>query len=506
MAAIDVTIRAVNETYLYIDTHKGILREMREVFSFFPASYKFDKRYKMGIWDGKISLLNVSTQRIYKGLLPDIITFCETNGYEFVLEEEVLSSIPEHDITDAQAAKFFKTINGPYEPYAEQAEGLRICINEGRAVILASTSFGKSYLIHAIASFHALQRKKVLVVIDSSHLTRQLKKNMIDYGAESYMTVNSIYDEVEIGDVDVLTTTWQSIVDYPQSWFDQFDVLIADEVHKFKAASLKKIVDKCGHIANRYGFTATMDNDSKVDRLTIIGMFGVPHRIMTAKQSVEKGIASKPIIHAITLNYPKEFVKEVNVTVFSKRLKRKIYGLEFPVENQKIMFYEPRTEFIKKLTKNLGGNILIIFKDAEYGHMLADSIKEDPPEGCEAVFFANGEVSSKKRIAMAEKVDTMKCSVGVVSLKTFGTGVSINNINHIIIACQIKSEIDVPQVLGRGMRKDEITGKDSVDIWDIGDNACNSKRENHLWKHFLKRLEIYGNEGHTIKMHEYTLK
>lgn len=504
---MDVKFIHVDQTYIKVSASYPILKEMRDEFSFFANGYKFDKRFKSGVWDGKISLIKMKTGEIYKGLLPRLVTFCEHNNYDYEIDDRIYDGISEYEIELDQVDELYERIGGPYVPHDSQSAAVHHCINEGRAIILAPTSNGKSYIIFALCAFHAMMRQKTLIIIDRGQLVDQIADDISNEykGSERFKTT-TVYEDREGLDADVFVTTWQSIVDNDEDWFKQFDVIIGDEVHKFKAKSLQTIIDKCGHIQTRYGFTATLDNDSKVDRLTLIGMFGEPHRVATTKELIDAGIVSRPTIHAIVLRYNKDDRKTVSSARFDPKTEKNRWGMEFLEEVNFFADHEERNQFLTKLIGKIGGNSLTVFRREDHGRHLHQLFTDAASDECEGVFFASGKVSRKKRVELSRRIDTLKNSVAVVSLKTFGTGISIKNINHIVIADQIKSAIDIPQVIGRGLRMDKTTGKDSVDIWDIGDDCGYKDRENITWKHFQLRLEAYANEGFDIVFHEYFLQ
>jgi superfamily II DNA or RNA helicase len=504
---MDIIFRHVDQTYIEVDASYPILQEIKDEFSFHPNGYQFDKRYKAGIWNGKISMLNLKTKQIYKGLLPRLITFAEHSNYDFEIDDEIYEGVGDYEIEIDKVDGLYERLGGPYTPRPSQREAVRHCVNEGRAIILAPTSNGKSYIMFGLCGFHAAQKQKTLIIIDRGQLVKQLSSNIAnEYNGSKRFVTTTVYDDLPVSKCDVFVTTWQSIVDYEDEWFKQFDVIMGDEVHKFKAKSLQTIISKCGHIGTRYGFTATLDNDSKVDRLTLVGMFGEPKRVSTNKEQIEEGVASKPTVHAIILRYSDSDRKHVSGTRFDPKIKKNRWGMEFQDEVVFFAEHEQRNVFLTKLVTKLKGNSLTVFRREEHGRALHELFTNSAPEECEGIFFASGTVSLNKRVAIAEKIDTLKNSIGVVSLMTFGTGISINNINHIVIAAQIKSAIDIPQLIGRGLRMDKKTGKDTVDVWDIGDDCKYKDRENATWRHFQKRLEVYANEGFDIVFHEYKLK
>ena len=489
----DLKILHYNETYVRIEALSPILIEIYNHFKFYTKNYRFHPKYKAGLWDGTISIFKMKDKLLLKGLLPDLIQWAEHNQYSYDLSERAQQGLSDYNIDDEKVNQLYEKLNGPFEPLDSQVDAVKHCINNGRAIILAPTSNGKSYIIHALAAFHAMQKQRVLVMIDRSQLIEQLRENLRDeyLGGEQFNYV-TVYDKLGVpDDCDVYFTTWQSCVDNTQKWFDQFDVIIADEVHKFKADSLKKIFEKLGHVSIRYGFTATLDNDSQTDRLTIKGMFGTPHRVATIKELIEQGVVARPIVTAIILEYPDTVRRE-----FARR-KFETPQAKFAAEVKLSEEYEPRNAFIGKMDKHLDGNTLVAFKHHDHGQRLLNYLRDD-------AFFVNSTVKLKKRLDISKQIDEMKNSTAAVSIGTFSTGISIRNVNNIIITCQLMSKITVPQLIGRGMRKAE--GKTVVHIFDIGDSlSLEGKNDNTLMKHFKERLQIYAESGFEIKIQRIKL-
>lgn len=491
----DIKVFSVDQTYVRIEALRPILVEIYNHFKFYAKNYKFHPKYKAGFWDGTISLFKVKESLLLKGLLPDLIAFAEEANYSYELSQKIIDSFSPFNVDDDKVISIYNKFEGPYEPLDVQVEAVKHCLNNGRAIIIAPTSMGKSYAIHALAATHAQGKHKVLIIIDRSQLVEQLRTNMADeYNGKKFFKYSTVYDKVPLDDVDVHVTTWQSIVEYPRSWFDQFDVLIGDEVHKFKAQSLKKIIDNCGHIRFRYGFTATLDNDSQTDRLTLKGMFGSPHRVATIKELIDQGIVTAPIIRAIILEYSdahRKFIANNTTKKVGDLTVEKDATERFKDEVDFIETYEPRNQLIGKLDQSIKGNTLIAFRREKHGEAILNHVRDD-------AFYVSGKVKLGKRIDISERIESMDDATAVVSIGTFSTGISIKKINNIIVACQIQSKITVPQLIGRGMRKH--ADKSVVHIYDLGDDLTWKGKENTSFRHFKERLSMYASFGFKIEI------
>lgn len=502
MAAIN--IKHFDENYVQIVAERSQLLEMKESFSFFAAGYQFNPKYKSGYWDGRISLINFKEgNRIRKGLIPSILNFCNQREYQLIVDDGVLDGYGKFNVTSEQVIQMYGKLNSPYKPHRSQVDTVTHCINNDRSIILAPPNNGKSYAIHGISSFYAKAGLRVLVVIDRIQLVNQLCANMeTEYRGNLNFSYGNVYN-INTPDVkvDVYFTTWQSCYNNQQKWFRQFDVIIGDEVHKFAADSLRKLFDKCGHIKYRHGLTGTLSNDSKINELELTGMFGEPQRVSTTQQDIEDGISSKPVIHAILRKYSPSLIKKI----YQKHgVKNQYNNLALPFRNE-IQFLESdseRNRFICKLDQSLKGNNLIAFRRADHGQLIVDKIRQSQPE--KPVMLIHHKVKITEREKFADIIRQSKNSTAVASVGTSSYGLNIKNLNNIICACQIKGSIDVIQLLGRGIRIDD--GKNSFNMYDIGDDLTYNGKENVTLNHFKTRLEIYAKEGHEIRLIQYQVK
>ena len=67
-----------------------------------------------------------------------------------------------------------------------------------------------------------------------------------------------------------------------------FDVIIGDEAHQFKAKSLTAIMEKTVNTRYRFGTTGTLDG-TQTHRLALEGLFGPVYKVTTTKKNVFKG-------------------------------------------------------------------------------------------------------------------------------------------------------------------------------------------------------------------------
>ena len=60
----------------------------------------------------------------------------------------------------------------------------------------------------------------------------------------------------------LVISTWQSIYKNPPEYFEQFDFVLGDEAHQFKAKSLTTIMINCINAVYRIGCTGTLESSA----------------------------------------------------------------------------------------------------------------------------------------------------------------------------------------------------------------------------------------------------
>ena len=118
-------IDKINEVYLKIEADADIRRELGEYFTFEVPGFKFMPQYRNRVWDGKIRLFNYATGKIYAGLYPYIVDWCNKNDVQIVdgtkIKDVHMSAedtnrfikalkIPKIQIRDYQAEAFVHSI------------------------------------------------------------------------------------------------------------------------------------------------------------------------------------------------------------------------------------------------------------------------------------------------------------------------------------------------------------------------------------------------------------
>jgi len=473
----DVQIQHVNNIYIQINAEDGILQEMSEFFTFSTPGYQFSPAFRNRHWDGKIRLLNLKTKQLYAGLVGYVKTFCKNNNYTLEITDE------EETVYPIDTKNFASALSLTIEPRDYQYLASSVGLTKKRTVLLSPTASGKSLIIYMMIR-HLLNngKKRGLLIVPTINLVTQMHSDFKSYSvnngwdAEKYC--QKIYGgESKIPNSDLIISTWQSIYDMPKKYFSQFDFVIGDEAHTFKARSLTAIMTKLINCDVRIGTTGTLD-DSKINKLVLEGLFGPTFKVISTKELIDRKQLADFKIKCIVLKYPNDVCRAVKGFVYSD-------------EMNFIVSHEGRNNFIRDLGISLNGNSLILFTYVEkHGKILYDLIGEKAKD--RKIFFIHGGVEAEDREAVRNITENENNAIIVASYGTFSTGVNIRNLHNIIFASPTKSKIRSLQSIGRGLRLGE--NKTAATLYDIADDLRYGPYTNFTLRHYEERIKIYSEE------------
>ena len=494
----DITITKVNEVYVKIDAEKSILKEASEYFTFFVPGHQFVPAFRNKIWDGRIRLLNLQTQRIYLGLLDYLKKFAEERGYG--IEWNGLETEDEFSLYHAK--KFAESLDlhsqgKPIEVREHQYKAFITAMQKRRALLLSPTASGKSLIIYLICrQLMDYQNLKGLIIVPTTSLVEQLYSDFGDYASESgfknFMHVHRIYQgKDKHTDKAITISTWQSLYQMPADYFEKFDYIIGDEAHLFKAQSLTAIMTSAINTKYRIGLTGTLDG-TKTHQLVLEGLFGPVTKVVTTKELMDKGQLSDFKIKCLVLKHPDTKCEESTKWTYQEEI-------EYLINN------EERNKFIKNLAVSLGTNTLVLYQMVEkHGKILYNVIKNTEKIGERKVFFVHGGTDTEDREEIRRIMEIENDAIVVASFGTFSTGINIRNLHNIIFASPSKSRVRNLQSIGRGLRQSE--GKTIATLYDIADDLRHKKHMNFTLRHFVERVKIYNEEKFSYKMYNIGLK
>lgn len=496
----------------------------------FVKNYRFTPRFKLGVWDGKIS--HFRDGEINFGLWKEAYKLCKINGWKFEIENR--DEFPQFKGIDDKKMrdfcdKFFKdrkTKNGDvFYPYDHQIDSAVKILKNRYCLTEVATGGGKS-LIFSLIAFYILSEvkpnAKFLLIVPNIDLVTQFyndifiynkgelndNPNPLDIRMTEIMSANPRHDE---GESNIFIGTIQSLEKRDEKWLKQFDVIASDESHKCGSKAgdstglkqVEKVLKKTfSTAAMRFGMSGTYPNEESLDFLTIQSLHGPKIAEVQAKDLMKKGVISNVKIKTLILNHnDHKFNEDIHLIKKTGNAKA-----AYDLEKKYIQESKSRLDFIfDKIVPKIKKNTLILFHIKDYGKKIYDRMRNN----CENVdaYYIDGDVKKEQRNYIKKKFDSKgkrskigmllnddtiqdKPKVLVASFGTLSTGISIRDLHNIIFMESFKSEQIIIQSVGRILRLHK--NKDIAIVFDIVDVFNdNTKSKNILYQHYLTRRSYY---------------
>jgi superfamily II DNA or RNA helicase len=482
----EIVIEKYNEVYIKVHCEKSVAYDLKALFTFYVNAQNHQK-FKKGKWDGAISLFNMKTGLIYKGLYEKILAWCEEKNIEVISSYDPKYSDVPPNLVDDIVAKF-KSI---HELHPHQRFALEQFLKKKNLVILSSTSSGKSYIIYfMILILLKIFRGpgKTLIVVPTKNLVDQIYNDFKSYsklnGFDTENNVHRIYEgQSKVTDCPVIVSTWQSIYNMDASYFEQFEAVIGDECHRFKAKSLKTIMEGAINAKYKVGLSGSLDG-SEVNELTLNGLFGPIVEASRTHKLMKDGLVAE-------LN--------INVMILRHHDTKTISNKEYAEQKMFLSLKDERNKFIRRLVANEKGNRLVLFELVDsHGIPLYEKFKEEYPD--KEVYYISGETDIKERERIRTILSQTNDAVLFASYGTYSTGMNVPSLRHVFSTFPGKSRIKTLQSIGRSLRLDD--GKSKAVFWDIADVMVKKDEKSVTHKHLEERIKLYIRERFKIKTFE----
>lgn len=478
-----IFVEKKDDVFVKVRCDSDIAMELSEYFTFTVPNAKFNPKFKNKMWDGKIRLFSTATRLIYAGLVTHIERFAKERGYAFECDRTALS---DSSFSLVEAQQFIDALKDlSLKPRDYQLQAFAHAVRKRRALLISPTGSGKSLIIYLLSRLYRTNNKKVLIVVPTTSLVHQMASDFIDYGC-SPDSIHKIYSgQDKETDASFIITTWQSIYKLHKNWFKQFNCMIGDEAHLFKATSLVSILTKLTDCQFKFGLTGTLDG-SLTHKLVLEGLFGPVKQVTTTSDLIEQKHLSSFQIKAIVLSYP-------------DRIRELTKKAKYADELNYIVTLAQRNKFISNLALSLKGNTLLLFRFTDHGKIIYDMLSQQQRK----VYYVDGSVDGEDREDIRINIEGETDSIIVASLGTFSTGVNIKNLHNIIFASPSKSKIKTLQSIGRGLRLSD--NKTIATLYDIVDDLSWKSKKNHTLVHFIERTKMYDAEKFDYKIYNVNL-
>lgn len=477
-----------------------------------------------------------------------------TNVYycEIGLWQEVLKYFKANNIEfDGLTPKYFKRdVKHTFEEFKDIVDGWGLSLNprpyqyEAAYKILQwntslselATRAGKTIVSYMVFrySMEYLGAKKILMIVPSIDLVRQGYNDFKKY--KEFFKAECIWSGGKLVQSANLTIgTFQSLIKYidrtdkkyDPSFFDAYDLMFVDEVHRGATADqIKNILGQpfVKRLKIAFGMTGTLPEENTTPRFCLAALLGARIQQIKPIDLMNEGYISKVEIRQKMLYYKdKKYLDDLYIRAAEYRLSQyeivKIDGKEEKVEleNPEFLFrhkknlpygiqqikdsieteedkqnyikalielvtkaenannlsveqlmvplLKNRVDYIINLLYECDRNTLILGTHVEYVKYMYERISNHFPN--RKVVMITGSVNAKKRSQINDILRDNDNCILVANYATCSTGLTFSGLCYGIFAESFKSNIVNMQSIGRGLAL--VEGKDKYIVYDLID-------------------------------------
>lgn len=309
-------IQKINESFTVLIPENDIdVSNVRKMHDYLKAE-KGDAKYNFKIKNGWESPYKFYTDIVKNKQLPMQIALKVSNGHLQLLESYGISKSQSKEIfgisefNEAEIDKILQEATAlmPFEPYDYQIKCAKDNLLNPKQISLCCTSSGKSAIMFLMLYFLYKNNKKGYLIVPNINLLEQLISDIRTYFVDQKLAdaflenidtqgggTNSTFDKF------LTISTWQSLINR-KDVLDKADFIICDELHRYASDVSSEIVEATINSKYKWGLTGTMPDDEG-SKLVLIGLFGLPRRYISARELIDRGLATPVKINSIFLNY-----------------------------------------------------------------------------------------------------------------------------------------------------------------------------------------------------------
>ncbi len=405
-------------------------------------------------WNGSTMFISAKKGMFPTGLLEIILIWCDKNNVEVELDDQRICPTP-------KGPKFDPDMLTGITLREDQSNAVKACLKADRGLIKASTGSGKTETVIALTKSLGL---KTMIIVERANLATQTRKRFYKRGFKR-TDVGIVGDKYNQQNRQIVITMVQS--SHKITNLEEYDVVLVDESHHSKAKTYITLLKKLTNAYYRFGFSGTTFGDDPVDDMYRISQFGNILCEISTQTLIEEGVLSRPIIRFIEINQP-----QLNF----------LNGY-WDIYKAGIVRNNTRNNLIMKFARGFRGKTVILFKVIEHGQELKRLLP--------GALYIDGDIEPFMRDKILDGFS--KVDEGILVASTvIDEGINFSNVANLIISGADKSPIKTIQRLGRGLRKNDMMIVNVIEFFD--------KTNNMLERHARKRMKVYKEEGHEIKI------
>lgn len=488
-------IIGVERTWCYVDPWPDEEKVLSDGLAFPVPGFRFMPQYRNGRWDGKRRFYHKGQRRFPTGLLPFVLR---------LLQESRANGAPIRPVKLRDARQIRERHDGKWIPWwsvphngDETRTQLRWYQQDAtqsvfdsqvwgmpfpQGIVNSPTGSGKSLM--AVSIYRRAGQPRTLYLVHRRLLQHQV---MQTFGSDLGLGLSDIgqigdgivdYKPLIVGMIQTCHRLFEKHDPEFLEWLRGVDLLIVDEVHRVNDGQFFNVLQNTP-ASMRVGFSATPLRRGDLGDIVLLATIGPVIYRQQAAPLIAEGYLANPTVSILPDGSTTGGGREPYHVAYHGRI----------VHNQE------RNAAIVALTASgiaVGRRVLILVRSIGHGMQLLFELNE--AHGILGTFLS-GRDSKSTRISVLSKFRSGEIPVLIGSV-ILSEGIDIPELDMMIMASGGKSEIDVLQKLGRGMRP-KADGSGLL-VYDFADEG-----HKYLQRHALARVEAYKGAGYTV--HQSTL-
>ena len=247
------------------------------------------------------------------GMTQPIVEFFKENGIEYDgIETHYFKRRMQHSLEEFIA--IVDSWNLKYKPRPYQYEVAYKVLTYYQSLSIAATRAGKTLISYIVFRYaiEYLGVKKILMIVPSIDLVKQGYNDFSDYA--EFFNTECVWGGGKLVESSNLTIgTFQSLIKfldkkskkYNPHFYDDYDCVFVDEVHRATAAQTKTIISqpfmKTAKLV--FGMTGTLPKEHTIPRYVLHSLLGSKIQEITPKELMDAGYIANVDIRQIRLHY-----------------------------------------------------------------------------------------------------------------------------------------------------------------------------------------------------------
>lgn len=301
-------------------------------------------------------------QKIYYcsiGLWQDIYKFFKANKVPFDgLDEKWFKRKLKHSFDE-----FKEIVQGwglKFEPRPYQYTAAYKILCWKKSISELATRAGKTLIAYMVFrySIEYLGMKNILMIVPSIDLVKQAYSDFSEY-AEFFKTECIWSGGKEVASSNLTVGTFQSLIKYIEKdsskynpkFFEKFDCVFVDEVHRAKATQIKNIISQpfMKDVVISFGMTGTLPVEKSIEHYCIFSLLGAKIQAITTKQLKDAGYVSDIEIFQYRLHY-NDFIRTKDV--WKKCVEYALATYDMDENKKRIELPEEHREYLLRYSKS----------------------------------------------------------------------------------------------------------------------------------------------------------